>query len=462
MGMNTASPLHAGPNLLRTRFPPSETRIRSEPDDVKPASAPSNHGSMGRSAISARLDSPKAALYAPMVRRRGGEEMSPSKRHNGAYDEFWRASVPLSAVLALIVGIGFPAPRPSQSAPAPEIVKNGKRPVPPAGFRFSLEPLWTAGGETSPEGGFADVTAVAVDPAGAAFVLDGKDCRVAVFDSGGKFVRAFGRKGQGPGELNGPIGIAVTPAGEVMVEESLNRRLSYFTREGKFLRQRSTAQGMGMGLAGLVMDGRGRMAGRSLFMDGGKIGFEIRIYDADLKPGAALARIEMANLGGLKIDPLTQAPGLVVAPDERGRLFLGSVEGYRIRVLDFDGRVSRTVERDYDPVPVRKEDLDRLYKIIGGMPATGGLNLKEMIQIPDVYPAYLMFVVDPDGRILVRTHDRGKDEKEHLFDVFDAQGRYVHRFASRADFLLWRNGRLFGTEEDPDGFVLLKCFRVVG
>jgi hypothetical protein len=388
--------------------------------------------------------------------------MNRSMGRNKGNAGYLSGCVLMLAAGALAGGTFLTAAGAAQSPQAPEIVKNGKRPVPPAGFRFSLEPLWTAGGETSPEGGFADVTAVAVDPAGAAFVLDGKDCRVAVFDAGGKFVRTFGRKGQGPGELNGPIGIFVTPGNEIMVEESLNRRLSYFTPEGKFLRQRSTAQGMGMGLAGLVMDGRGRMAGRSLFMDGGKIGFEIRVYDADLKPGAVLARIEMANLGGLKIDPLTQAPGLVIAPDERGRLFLGSVEGYRIRVLDFDGRVSRAVERDYDPVPVRKEDLDRLSKIIGGMPATGGLNLKEMIQIPDVYPAYLIFVVDPDGRILVRTHDRGKDEKEHLFDVFDAQGRYVHRFASRADFLLWRNGRLFGTEEDPDGFVLLKCFRVVG
>lgn len=365
------------------------------------------------------------------------------------------------AALALVGLLGGAAPTPEQALSTPEIVKNGKRPIPPTGFRFSLEPEWTIGGESSPEADFSDITSVAVDSAGNVLVLDGKECRVLAFDAAGKFVRAFGRKGQGPGELNGPIGIAVTPANEIMVEDSLNRRLSYFARDGKFLRQQSTAQGMGMGLAGLVMDRRGRMAGRSLFLDGGKIGFEIRVYDADLKPGAALARLEMANLGGLKIDPLTNAPGLVLSPDEQGRIFLGSSEGYRIRVFGFDGRPLRIIEREYDPVPVRKEDLDRLYKIIGQMPATGGFNLKEMIKIPEVYPPYLMFVVDPAGRLLVRTHDRGKDEKEHFFDLFDAQGRYVHRFASRTDFVLWRNGRLYGTEEDAGGFETLKCFRVV-
>ena len=242
--------------------------------------------------------------------------------------------------------------------------------------------------------------------------------------------------------MNGPIGIAVTPANEIMVEDSLNRRLSYFARDGKFLRARSTAQGMGMGLAGLVMDKRGRMVGRSLFMDGGRLGFEVRTYDPNLKPGAALARIEMGGLGKLRIDPLTSAPGLVLSPDERGRIFLGSSEGYRIRVFDFEGRLLRIVEREYDPVPVAKEDHDRIFKILGGMPATGGLNLKEMITIPEAYPAYLMFIVDPDGRILVRTFEKGKAEKEFFYDLFDARGRYVHRFASRTEFVLW-NGRLY-------------------
>jgi len=351
-----------------------------------------------------------------------------------------------------------------QAAPAPEIVKNGKRPVPPAGsaFRFSLEALWTIGGESSAEADFSDITSVAVEPSGNLLVLDGKECRVFVFDAAGKFVRSFGRKGQGPGELNGPIGIAMTPANEIMVEDSLNRRLSYFSRDGTFLRQRSTAQGMGMGLAGLVMDGRGRMAGRSMSFEGGNIGFEIKTYDPDLKPGAVLAKIVMGGLGKLKIDPLTSAPGLILFPDEQGRLFLGSSEGYRIRVFDFEGRLLRIVERDYDPVPVKKEDHDRIFKLLGRMPSTGGLNVKEMIAIPEVYPAYMMFIVDQDGRIIVRTFDTGKTDKERSYDLFDSKGRYVYRFASRTEFVLWRNGRLFGTEEDADGFEILKCYRVVG
>jgi hypothetical protein len=343
-------------------------------------------------------------------------------------------------------------------------VRNGKRPAVAGGgaARFSLEPLWAVGGGDAPEADFSQIAAVAVGAAGEAAVLDGKECKVFILDTRGKLVRTFGRKGQGPGELSGPIGVAWTPGGEILVDDALNRRLSYFSRDGKPLRQVSTAQGMGMGLAGLIMDPQGRMAGRTLFFEGGKIGFEVRVFEKDLKPGPALGRVELGALGQGKFDPLTLMPGLVVATDAKGNIFLGSPAGYRINVFGFDGRPRRAIERTYDPVPVRKDDEARIMKMLGGMPATGGINLKEMILIPAVYPAYSFFIAEPSGRILVRTFEKGKTDKEFYWDLFDAAGRYAARFPSAVEFVAWRDGRIFGTQEDEDGFQVLKCFRVIG
>jgi hypothetical protein len=366
-----------------------------------------------------------------------------------------------SLVVACVVAAGAGS---DQAAVTVPVARNGKRPVAPAGTgpRFSLEPLWTIGGGNSPEQDFSDITAVAVGPAGEVFVLDGKECRILVFDAKGKFIRTFGRKGQGPGELSGPIGVVVSPGNEILVDDALNRRLSYFSRDGKPLRERSTAQGMGLGMAGFVLDPQGRMAARSLSFGGGKIGFEIKVYDKDLKPGLTLAKVELGTLGQKKFDPLSAMPGMVMAVDERGDIYIGSPAGYRINIFGFDGRPRRTIERDYDPVPVRKEDQDRIFKILGGVPTTGGLNLKEMVQVPAVYPAYAGFIVDPAGRILVRTFERGKAENEFFWDLFDAEGRYTARFASAAEFLSWRDGRVYAVQENEDGFKTLKCFRVIG
>jgi hypothetical protein len=155
-------------------------------------------------------------------------------------------------------------------------------------------------------------------------------------------------------------------------------------------------------------------------------------------------------------------PGMVFAPDARGDVYVGSLKGYLISVFGFDGRLLRTIEREYDPVPVKKEDQDKILKMLGRMPATGGFNLKDMIIIPSVFPAYSNFIVRPDGRLLVRTYEKGKAEKEYFYDVFDSEGRYLLRFSSLVEFMLWQSDKLYGLEENEDGFKILKCFRVIG
>jgi hypothetical protein len=64
------------------------------------------------------------------------------------------------------------------------------------------------------------------------FVADAQDCAVKVFSREGRFLRAFGRKGKGPGELSFPSGVAV--AGRtILVADKLNSRIQTFDREGR-------------------------------------------------------------------------------------------------------------------------------------------------------------------------------------------------------------------------------------
>ena len=67
----------------------------------------------------------------------------------------------------------------------------------------------------------------------ALYVADAQDCAVKVFAKDGRFLRAIGRKGRGPGELNFPSGVAVG-GGKVHVADKLNRRIQTFDGEGKF------------------------------------------------------------------------------------------------------------------------------------------------------------------------------------------------------------------------------------
>ena len=56
------------------------------------------------------------------------------------------------------------------------------------------------------------------------------------FDRNGNFVTAFGRMGQGPGELQMAILPIITSQGEVLIMDQGQRKLCYFTKEGDFIK----------------------------------------------------------------------------------------------------------------------------------------------------------------------------------------------------------------------------------
>jgi hypothetical protein len=63
------------------------------------------------------------------------------------------------------------------------------------------------------------------------YVADALDCAIKVFSRQGRFLRSFGRKGSGPGELNFPSGVAVENDG-IVVADKLNFRIQVFGRDG--------------------------------------------------------------------------------------------------------------------------------------------------------------------------------------------------------------------------------------
>jgi DNA-binding beta-propeller fold protein YncE len=285
-----------------------------------------------------------------------------------------------------------------------KVVTNGKRPAPPPGAaaKLVLEEIYAiAGGPPGPD--FSDITALAVRPDGSVFVLDSKESRISAFDGKGKFRLSFGKKGQGPGELNTPVGISISPDNEVIVEDALNQRLAFFNLEGKFIRHLSTAKALG--LTGVQMDAQGRIVARSMSLaEGGKLTMDVKTYDKDLNPKRTLASVEFGNPLQGKINPFS-AMSLLYTLDGRGNLLMGSSKSYQIRFIDFEGNPARMIERDFDPVSVSQEDKDEMLKLI---PNVGGVNVKDMIAWPDVFPPYGYFIVSDDGRLLVRTFEKGK------------------------------------------------------
>jgi len=86
---------------------------------------------------------------------------------------------------------------------------------------------------------FDQPTDVVVAPNGDIFVTDshrnGRNNRVVRFRKDGTFVKEWGKKGSGPGEMSEPHTIALDSRGRVFVGDRENNRIQIFDQDGKFL-----------------------------------------------------------------------------------------------------------------------------------------------------------------------------------------------------------------------------------
>jgi len=79
---------------------------------------------------------------------------------------------------------------------------------------------------------------VVTAPSGDIFVADGHggaNARIVKFSKDEKFIKAWGRKGSGPGEFDTPHAIAIDSQGRIFVCNRSNKRIQIFDQEGNFI-----------------------------------------------------------------------------------------------------------------------------------------------------------------------------------------------------------------------------------
>jgi sugar lactone lactonase YvrE len=111
-------------------------------------------------------------------------------------------------------------------------------------FKFSsdgkvLLTLGKAGVAGDSENTFNRPSAVVVASNGNIFVADGhggdSNARIVKFSKDGRFLKAWGKKGSGPGEFAELHAIAIDSKGRLFVGDRGNSRIQIFDQEGKFL-----------------------------------------------------------------------------------------------------------------------------------------------------------------------------------------------------------------------------------
>lgn len=300
------------------------------------------------------------------------------------------------------------------------------RPLP-----WRVERVVPLGGEDEGPASFYEVrsTQVAADRAGRLYVLDGAAGRVVVFDSTGGYLRRFGRKGGGPGELERPWSLAVGPGDTVWVFGFARRGFVRFAPDG------SPAETVRLG--GLQFFG-GAIAATGLgvaFAESGMMdrveelvvlgcGDTLRLASVSL-PEAEEIRFESCPMRYRGLPPLFH-PSLVWAA-RADRIVASAGAGYVVDVFEGGERVA-SLRRPAPPRPATREMAvahvgDAMRVRVGGREVVcDAEEAADRREWAEVLPAVGELAAAPDDRVWVRRG--GVRGEPAVVDVFGADGAY--------------------------------------
>ena len=311
--------------------------------------------------------------------------------------------------------------------------------------RSHLEPLATvgligfAGGEPPPEE-FGRVESVIADSEGKMYVADGLALEIRVFGPNGQFIRQMGRKGQGPGEMEGVHGIAWLTGGTMVVMDFGNARLSLLASDGEiagqwpWMRLTGSARFLFNGAPGefyahtfrprLPGDDRSRSAWVRYTVDGPQDTLDIPVHDARRGTSAVCRGDGIGFMSNAFGDQLISRP----APNKE-RVLAWSSE-YRLAFLDAQGDTVRVISRDVRPTPLTdtawapvSEEYSRFRT------AWEGADCEGEILRPRARPVLEDVVFDHTGRMLVEyMTDSGP-----AFDLFGLDGTWQATVPSPPD-----------------------------
>jgi len=315
------------------------------------------------------------------------------------------------------------------------IISNPKEPM-YAGEVLTLEKDLTIGGsDQDTEKVFNQLLSLDVDDRGNIFILSNREAGVFVYDNQGNFLIKFGNRGQGPGEFQSPVSISVQ-ANKIMIADQA-RKISFFDRQGNFLNSFSTTQ---YSLLMASLDSKGNIYGLEAGMVGDDPAVKLLKFDQEMNfIGEFAAYLIPADKG---LDPFMPFPLFQIGLDDM--VVFSRPEDYSLEYYDADGRLFCQVKKAYRPVRISHEDKDKMKE-----------KLYRQAEFEfEYHPGFGTFIVDDQGWLFVQTFDRSP-EGNYIYDVFDAEGRFITRIPIKGQPLVGANERLYCREEDEDGFDLV-------
>jgi hypothetical protein len=358
-----------------------------------------------------------------------------------------RLPVPFLVLLSLSAcgeGVGASAGPVTRDSAGIQIVENAA-PLWKEGqeWKLSAEPELDIGeAEGAPESLLGRVRTALRRSDGTLVVANGGTQEIRFYEASGRYLRAVGREGEGPGEFRSLDWLALLPGDSLLAYDQRLRRLSVFSPEGAFV-QSSALEGSPEGglphpmaafADGSLLVKTSRALGSNQVRSGPiRSPVLFSRYSAVGEPLDSIAVLP-GDEGYVKSDGPTilimslllgRSTGSAVSGN---RVYLGSSDAFQIGLYSPSGQLERLIRRRGAPRPVTDEDVRRLreQRIDAGGGADWQRQVDQILQempIPETRPAFAGFKADDDGNLWVR--ETTVPGEPALWTVFDTEGRML-------------------------------------
>lgn len=354
---------------------------------------------------------------------------------------------------------------------------------------------------------FFQIRDIAMDRAGMLFVGNGMTGTVRLFSPEGTFIREFGGKGDGPGEVRRVSRVWLTGDSVVLVDESRRQRALVFAKDGDLV---TSWRNLNLDRGGVFPRGLGPGGWVGLFIPRGwdslaqsgdplETDFDfVRLFlDEDSVGGTVVdlpVRVLYPSRSTRGVDWGLFEPQAEIESDGSGRLFLSRGHPYQVDIFDSWGNQTRSVRRAYEPIPVTQElvtsiveNLASPYDTMSLYPPEERLIMKENLNErvreqatfphPDVLPCLRRLLVAQDGAFWVERIDAlppVEPERHKIFgiysratsssvwDIFNAEGRFqgTVKLPPRFTPMAVEEGAVVGVQMDALDVEYVVRFRV--
>ena len=315
--------------------------------------------------------------------------------------------------------------------------------------------------------------AYAVDRSDTIYISDRQDYAIKVFDDRGRFVRAIGRKGEGPGEFQNITRVACLPEGRLLVMDWGLTRVSLFSSDGTFIQSHNyqntsfavyltadsfyTREVVSIEPGGAPMEWK-----RILFVKAFDYsGTEIFSYGEFTPPQS-----NFINEAGEQFSYSQPYDAVSVFAGDPGTQSLYHCPGdaYLIEVIDGEGHIFRKIDRPYRRLPVTDEDKQSYLASFRNITEKKLSLIERDAEMPDTKPVCERMLVDDSGNLWVELSEQKQEADRTLtaYDIFDRDGRYVYKVWTEQRPGLFRNGKMYRmTADEETGDRILKRYGIV-